>query len=76
MWFKKNYGNNFKNVKNKPLSLDNEQTSFYIDVFTLMVENNFPEILKENRLDFFQIIVDLTKKCPSNKIMTIVDFFC
>ena len=66
----------FKDIFYKSIeSLDNEQTSFYIDVFTLMVENNFPEILKENRLDFFQIIVDLTKKCPEKKMYTIVDFF-
>ena len=56
-------------------TLDNEQSSFYIDVFTSMVANNFEELLQENRLDFFQIIVDLTRKSPANKILTIVDFF-
>ena len=66
----------FKDIFYKSIgTLDNEQTSFYIDIFTLMVENNMEEILKENRLDFFQIIVDLIKNCPENKIYTIVDFF-
>ena len=66
----------FKDIFYKSIeSLDTEQSSFYIDVFTSMVKNNMEEILKEKRWDFFQIIVDLTKKCPSNKIDTIGDFF-
>ena len=66
----------FKDIFYKTIeSLDTEQSSFYIDVFTSMVKNNLEEILKEKRLDFFQIIVDLTKKCPSTKIDTIGDFF-
>ena len=66
----------FKDIFYKSIeSLDNEQSSFYIDIFTLMVEQNLDEILKENRLDFFQIIVDLIKKSPEKKIYTIVDFF-
>ena len=66
----------FKDIFYKSIeSLDDEQSSFYIDIFTLMVEQNMDEILKENRLDFFQIIVDLLKKCPEKKIYTIVDFF-
>ena len=66
----------FKEVFYKSIeSLDNEQSTFYIDIFTLMVEQNMEEILEENRLDFFQIIVDLVKKCPEKKIYTIVDFF-
>jgi hypothetical protein len=66
----------FKDIFYKSIeSLDDEQSSFYIDIFTLMVEQNMDEILKENRLDFFQIIVDLTKKCPEKKMYTIVDFF-
>ena len=67
----------FKEILNKSFeSIDDEQASFYIEVFTSMVGNNLDELLKENRIDFLEIIVELIKKCPSNKIMTIVDFFC
>ena len=66
----------FKEIFYKTIeSLDIEQTSFYIDVFTLMVENNMEDILKEKRFDLLQIIVDLMKKCPPTKINTICDFF-
>ena len=66
----------FKDIFYKTFeSLDDEQTSFYIDVFTSMIENNFDEIIKEKRYDLFQIIVDLTKKSPAKKIDTIGDFF-
>ena len=66
----------FKDIFYKSIeTLDTDQSSFYIDVFTSMVKYNYEEILRENRFDFFQIIVDLTKKCPSTKIDTIGDFF-
>ena len=66
----------FKDIFYKTFeSLDDEQASFYIDVFTSMIENNFDEIINEKRYDFFQIIVDLTKKSPAKKIDTIGDFF-
>ena len=66
----------FKDIFYKSIgTLDSEQSSFYIDIFTLMVENNMEEILKEKRFDFFQIIIDLIKNCPEKKIYTIVDFF-
>ena len=67
----------FKEILNKSFeSIDDEQASFYIEVFTSMVGNNLDQLLQENRIDFLEIIVELTKKCPPNKIMTIVDFFC
>ena len=67
----------FKEILNKSFeSIDDEQASFYIEVFTSMVGNNLEQLLQENRIDFLEILVELTKKCPSNKIMTIVDFFC
>ena len=66
----------FKDVFYKSIeSLDDEQSSFYIDVFSLMIENNFKDIFKEKRFDLFQIIVDLIRKCPEKKIYTLVDFF-
>ena len=66
----------FKDILHKTIeSLDDEQTSFYIDVFTSMIKNNYAEILKEKRYDFFQIIVDLTRKCPPNYLYNIGDFF-
>ena len=67
---------NFKDIFYKSVeSLDTEQCSFYVDVFTSMVENNLEEILNEKRYDLLQIIVDLTKKCPSIRINTICEFF-
>ena len=66
----------FKDIFYKTVeSLDEEQASFYIEVFTSMIKNNFDDIIKEKRYDFFQIIVDLIKKCPSKKIDVIGDFF-
>ena len=66
----------FKDIFYKSLqSLDTEQSSFYVDVFTNMVQNNLKEILNEKRYDLIQIIVDLTKKCPSIKIDLICEFF-
>ena len=56
-------------------SLDSEQSSFYVDVFTSMVQNNLENILNEKRYDLIQIIVDLTKKCPVMKIDYICEFF-
>ena len=55
--------------------IDNEQISFYIDVFTNMVQNNLNDILKGNRFDLIQIIVDMVKKCPAIKIDSILQFF-
>ncbi len=67
---------NFKDIFYKSIqSLDYEQSSFYVDVFTSMVQNNLEDILKEKRYDLIQIIVDLTKKCPSIKIGAICEFF-
>lgn len=67
---------NFKEIFYKSIeSLDTEQTSFYIDVFTSMVENNLDQIFKEKRFDLIQIIVDLTKKCSPIKIDIIIEFF-
>ena len=48
----------FKEILNKSFeSIDDEQASFYIEVFTSMVGNNLDELLKENRIDFLEIIV-------------------
>ena len=66
----------FKDIFYKTIeSLDDEQASFYVDVFTSMVENNIQEIIKERRYDLIQIIADLVKKCPASKIDDISDFF-
>ena len=55
----------FKDILYKSFdSIDDEQASFYIDIFSSMIGNNFEELIVENRFDFFQIIIDLTKKCP------------
>ena len=56
-------------------TLDIDQISFYIDVFTNMVQNNLEAILNEKRYDLIQIIVDLIKKCPPMKIGLILNFF-
>ena len=67
---------NFKDILYKSIeSIDDEEVSFYIDIFTSLIGNNLEELINENRFDFFQIILDLTKKCPSNKIGILVDFF-
>ena len=66
----------FKDIFYKSInSLDDEQASFYVEVFTLMAKNNIEEILKEKRIDLIQIIVDLVKKCPPSKLYDIDDFF-
>ena len=65
----------FKDILYKTFdSIDDEQASFYIDIFISMVGNNLEELIKENRSDYFQLLVDLTKKCPANKIWSIIDF--
>ena len=47
----------FKDILNKSIeSIDDEQASFYIEVFTSMVGNNIEQLLNENRIDFFDII--------------------
>ena len=67
---------NFKVIFYKSMdSLDTEQSSFYVDVFTSMVENNLEQIFKEKRYDLIQMIVDITKKCPPIKINYICEFF-
>ena len=56
---------NYKDIFYKSIdSLDTELSSFYVDVFTSMVENNLEQIFKEKRYDLIHIIVDITKKCP------------
>ena len=66
----------FKDILYKSMeSIDDEQVSFYIDVFTSMIGNNIDELIEQKRFDFFQILVDLTKKCPANKITIITEFF-
>ena len=66
----------FKDIFYKSMdSLDTEQSSFYVDVFTSMLENNLEQIFKEKRYDLIQIIVDITKKCPPIKINYICEFF-
>ena len=48
---------NFKDILYKSLeSIDDEQVSFYIDIFTSLIGNNLDELINENRLDFFQSI--------------------
>ena len=65
----------FKDIFYKSInSLDDEQASFYVDVFTIMAKNNIEEILNEKRIDLIQIIVDLVKKCPPSKLYDIDDF--
>ena len=67
---------NFKDIFYKSIeTLDTEQSSFYVDVFTSMVQNNLNEILNEKRYDLIQLIVDLTKKCSPIKIGLIFEFF-
>ena len=66
----------FKEVFYKNISsLDPEQCSFYIEVFSSLITNNLQEILSENRLDLVQLMVDLSKICPSSRIDLICDFF-
>ena len=66
----------FKDIFYKSIdNIDDKQASFYIDIFTLLIQNNLNQILKQKRFDLFQIIVDLTKKCPTNSIYTISDCF-
>ena len=66
----------FKDIFYKSMDyLDTEQSSFYVDVFTSMLENNLEQIFKEKRYDLIQIIVDITKKCPPIKINYICEFF-
>ena len=55
--------------------LENEYVSFFIDVFTNMVQNNLNEILTTKRYDLIQLIVDMIKKCPVLKIDLILEFF-
>ena len=68
--------NELKDVLYKRIkSLDEDQTYFYINVFTSLIENNIDTIFKEKRFDFFKIIIDLVKKCSSQQIESIYDFF-
>ena len=44
-------------------------------MFSSYVQNNFELILSERKLELIEIISQLTKRCPTHKIFTIVDFF-
>lgn len=46
---------------------DEEELKFFIDIFVNLCESNLNEILKENRVDLLQIIVELTKNCTSDR---------
>jgi hypothetical protein len=45
---------------------DEEEIKFFIDIFVNLCETNMEEIVKENRSDLLQIIVDLCKNCPAD----------
>ena len=67
---------NFKEIFYKNINLlDSEQSSFYVEIFIKFIQNNLMEILNEGRFDLIQLVVDLTKICPSNQIDLICDFF-
>ena len=55
--------------------IDNDQISFYIDVFTNLVQSNLNNIIEGKRYDLIQIIVDMVKKSPPIKIDIILQFF-
>ena len=65
----------YKNIFYKTYNdINNEQISFYVDVFTTMVQNNLEDILDEKRYDLIQIIIDMIKICPILKIEIIFEF--
>jgi len=67
---------NFKDIFYKNINLlDSEQSSFYVEIFITFIQNNLMEILNEGRFDLIQLVVDLTKICPSNQIDLIYHFF-
>ena len=55
--------------------IDYDQISFYIDVFTNLVQSNLNNIIEGKRYDLIQIIVDMVKKSPAIKIDIILQFF-
>ena len=66
----------FKEIFYKNINcLDQEQCSFYVRIFSSLIQNNLGDILLKNRLDLIQLMVDLTKICPSSQIYLICDFF-
>ena len=46
---------------------DEEELKFFIDIFVNLCETNIEAIIKENRIDLLQIIVELTKNCGSDR---------
>jgi hypothetical protein len=46
---------------------DDEELKFFIDIFVNLCETNIEAIIKENRIDLLQIIVELTKNCASDR---------
>lgn len=46
---------------------DEEEIKFFVDIFVNLCETNLEEIVNEHRTDLLQIIVDLTKHCPSDR---------
>ena len=66
----------FKEMFYKNIScLDAEQCSFYVEIFSSLIQNNLMEILNNGGLDLIRLMVDLTPICPSNQIYLICDFF-
>ena len=61
----------YKNIMN----LDEEEAGFYVEVFSTLIRNNMENLVKENRKDLVQILVDLSKVCPGKKIMEVTEFF-
>ena len=56
-------------------NFDEDEFSFFIQIFTSLVGNNCESIFKEQRFDLIQFIVDLTEKCPVKSIGFIIDFW-
>jgi hypothetical protein len=46
---------------------DEEEIKFFIDIFVNLCESNLNEIIKENRVDLLQILVELTKHCTTDR---------
>lgn len=56
-------------------NIEQDEASFFIDIFTTLVIYNIDQIYNEKQYDIIKLIIDLIKICPSYKIEGICEFW-
>ena len=65
----------YKDIIYRKEEFDEIEAGYYIKIFTALCTYNMEQIFTERRFDIFQLLVDLSKYCPSSRIEDLCDFW-